>query len=144
MGQIERDAIQPFAAIAAKLGKQHFTGQGQDNQILYSERANFQYGDLRVETSRHIIVVEVEEAGGVTNFVKYWYNAKKGVFNKPVRLLHIYARKSSNDYATHMALWDFLNTQMISDVGTLVQATRYSFPDEKQKALDDFERLVSL
>ena len=32
----------------------------------------FQFGDLRIETSTATIVVEAESGGGVTNLAKYW------------------------------------------------------------------------
>lgn len=54
-----------------------FSGQGGGNSFgvdgwELTLLQQFQFGDLRVETSAATIVVEVESGGGVDNLVKYW------------------------------------------------------------------------
>lgn len=105
-------ALAPFKAVLDGLGLPHFTGQLAPNRLLIQPNVYFQFGDLRVELPTHTVVVEVESAGGVTNLAKYWEAVVTGRVSKPVKLLHVFLRKSENDYEAHMIIWRFLATQM--------------------------------
>lgn len=71
----------------------------------------------------HTVVVEVESAGGVTNLAKYWEATARGRVDKPVKLLHVFLQKSTNDYASHMVVWEFLNARMGEALGPRWEAT---------------------
>ena len=82
----------------------------------------FQYGDFRLETPELVAVVEIDTAGGVTNLVKYWPYLKTrppALAGRRFRLAHLFALGSTNDYATHLRLWDFLAERMREDLVTL-------------------------
>lgn len=147
---LERLAIQRFETIARLYGFPVFRGQSANNRIPIGGNVYFQFGDLRVETSVHHVIVEVESAGGVTNLVKYWYCLTHDTLSKhvpkPVILLHIFRQGSASDYASHLALWDFLWHEMQKTIGDRIRAARYTYRDlsDLDPAIRDFENSLAL
>lgn len=134
---LERKALERFEEIARKYNYRVFKGQGNDNRIPVRGNTYFQFGDLRVNTESHHIVIEVESAGGITNLVKYWYylENRPSTVSKPIVLLHIFRQNSEADYGSHLALWDFMWDQMRRALGDdEIKATRYTYRD-----LEDLE-----
>jgi hypothetical protein len=80
------------------------------NRIPLAENTYYQFGDLRVETKTHSVVIEVESAGGVTNLAKHWYllEMNPSPVKQPIILMHIFRRVSEDDHGSHLALWDSL------------------------------------
>jgi hypothetical protein len=127
---------------AAKLhGFNAYGGQVLTNRLYIHGNIYFEFGDLRVETTSHHVIVEVETAGGISNLVKYWYYLEEKEIKKPIILLHIYCRSSKSDYGSHLILWDFIQNKMAKTVGDKVQATCYSYftSADLSRALHDFE-----
>jgi len=77
----------------------------------------FQFGDLRVDLPAYHLVVEVESARGVTNLVKYWYCIEEGFITKSIKLLHLFAQGSENDYIRHLLPWNSLQAKMNNSLG---------------------------
>jgi len=130
---LEQLAITKFEAVARRNKFSVFKGQHAINRIVLGRNTYFQFGDLRVETATHHVIVEAESAGRVTNLAKYWYcltnaNLFKQVL-KPVILIHIFRQVSENDYASHLALWDFLWHEMEKNVSDHIRAFRYTYRD---------------
>jgi len=92
-----------------KLKSKPCTGQGKKNLVLpvpFNCSHNRQFGDLRIETGKRTIVVEIESAGGIDNFLKYWPYLLGQTQTPPEKdfvLIHIYGPS----YPTHKALWRF-------------------------------------
>jgi hypothetical protein len=111
-------------ALADLTGIKSTTGMGGANRFPVhgwdlSLGQQFQFGDLRLETPRTTIIVEAESAGGVTNLVKYWpYLA--GRPSKRVVLAHLFQVLSTNDYVSHLRLWDYLVERMRADLNDRV------------------------
>lgn len=42
-------------------------------------------------------------------------------------LFHIFRQASSNDYGSHLALWDFLVNQIYASSGDRIKAFRYTY-----------------
>ena len=146
---LEQSALGLFQKLADSRGFGVFKGQAGNNRIPLSGSAYFQFGDLRVDTATHHVVVEVESAGGVTNFVKYWYcladkHLSKHI-SKPIVLFHIFRQTSGSDYASHLALWDFLWQEMRRAVGNRISAARYTYCDlaDLETAIRDFEKSLT-
>ena len=141
---LEQQALNQFEDIAKKHGYRIFKKQGLDNRIPVESNTFFQFGDLRVETKTHYIVIEVESAGGITNLVKFWYCIKKrpNIVKKPIILMHIFRQSSSADYGSHLALWDFMWGQMKDTIGDSIKASRYTYRDSKdlKSIADKFEK----
>lgn len=110
-------ALAPFQARLDGQGAHYALGQGASNRISLALSVYYQFGDLRVETPSHWVVVEVESAGGVTNLAKYWEAIASGRVLKPIRLLHIFIQKSERDYASHLLVWAYLNGRMQEALG---------------------------
>jgi hypothetical protein len=106
----ERQALLPFQEAISRLGLRGYSTQSLDNRIVL-DCGYFQFGDLRVDTDTRHIIVEVDH-GGVTNLVKYWQCLETGLIKNPIVLIHLYRQNTPGDYASHIALWDFLNRQM--------------------------------
>ena len=128
---LERSALAGFENAATKYGFPIFKGQGSGNRIHLRGNLYFQFGDLRVETGRNHVIVEVESAGGVTNLVKYWYCLKDSSLSKhlpmPVVLFHVFRQSSPSDYGSHLLLWDFLANEMQVSIGERIKAFRYPY-----------------
>lgn len=141
----EEEVINKFKKIAEKYGLEVISGQGTSNRICSDGKIYFQFGDLRVETEDYTIVIEAESGGGVTNLVKYWYALKKCPkdIKKPLILFHIYHQSSSNDYASHLALWDFLWDIMSENIEGM-KAYRYTYTREEDlnEPLSHFEEYL--
>lgn len=142
---LEAEAIARFREAAEARGYTCVTGQGRCNRMgVTGDHTDFQFGDLRVETPERILVVEAESAGGVTNLVKYWYCLSTNPPAKPIALFHIFRQSSLNDYASHLALWDFLADKTHESVGDRVRAVRFTYRnlDELETAVDEFSALL--
>jgi hypothetical protein len=141
---LEEQALRSFEEVAHRYGYPVVRGQGGENRIAVRGNTYFQFGDLRVDTAKHHIVVEVESAGGLTNLVKYWYCLEDlpGSVKMPIALLHIFRQASAADYGSHLALWDFVSGKMTSVLGNeRIRATCYTYRDlaELEPAIDEFE-----
>jgi hypothetical protein len=75
----------------------------------------FQFGDLRLETSGATVVVEAESGGGVTNLAKYWPYLEARPPKRFV-LTHLFQVLSANDYVSHIRLWEYLVERMRNDL----------------------------
>ena len=146
--KIEQQALARFEQVACEHGYRVFKGQGMSNRIPVRGKAYFQFGDLRVDTEKLHIVIEVESAGGVTNLTKYWYCLEKrsDVVKKPIVLFHIFQQHSAGDYESHLTLWDFLWSRMNSALGEArIKATRYTYQDmrELESVVEEFKKYLS-
>lgn len=123
---LEQAALLRFENIARRSDFPVFKGQGADNRIQTEGNLYFQFGDLRVDTTTHHIVVEAESAGGVTNLVKYWYcltdTTLSRHISKPIILLDLFRQVTLNDHGFHLALWNFLWNEMQRAIGDRIQA----------------------
>lgn len=142
---LEQMALHRFEVIAERHKYRVFKGQSGLNRIVLIGSVYFQFGDLRVDTATHHIVVEAESAGGVTNLTKYWYcladtNLSRQI-SKPIILFHIFRQVSENDYASHLGLWDFLWRRMEKDIGDHMKAFKYAYRDlaDLEPAIRAFE-----
>ena len=145
---LEQKTLQPFKKIAEENGFHVYEKQGLDNRIFLEGKSNFQFGDLRVNTPTHHVVIEAESAGGVTNLVKYWYclseNAPPTHISLPIILIHVFQQTSKNDYDSHLKLWDFLWEKMQKEIDSnRIQAYKFPYhiqnPSEFKRAIDKFE-----
>jgi hypothetical protein len=105
-------------------GVTYATGMGATNRfplegwnLIGSQQ--FQFGDLRIETTTTTIVVEAESGGGVTNLAKYWPFLEARPQKRFV-LAHLFQVLSANDYVSHIALWHYLVERMRFDLETRV------------------------
>ena len=147
---LERTTLFAFENVARGFGFTVLKGQGSHNRLLLGGNLYFQFGDLRVTTGTHHVVVEAESAGGVTNLAKYWYyladrTLSKGIV-KPIILLHLFRQVSASDYGSHLALWDFLWNEMRKTIGDRIQAARYTYRDlsDLEPAIRHFEKSILL
>lgn len=132
--KFEQEALKRFEDIAKKYSLPVFKKQGNKNRIFIRGRNYFQFGDLRVETKTHHVIVEVESAGGNTNLVKYWWCIKKrsNIVKKPILLMHIFQQSSPNDFGAHLVLWDFMYRQMKKALKGRIEAFRYTYSNLKE------------
>lgn len=139
---LEQIALKKFEEVARKYGYQVFKGQGRHNRLPLEGNTYFQFGDLRVDTKTHHVVIEVESAGGMTNLVKYWYCLEKQLIKKPVILLHVFQQSSKADYASHLSLWHFLWNKMKKALGGRMIATCYTYSalEDIVVAVNEFEK----
>jgi hypothetical protein len=121
----EREALLPFDEALKQLGLHGYSTQSLDNRIVL-DCGYFQFGDLRVDTDTRHIIVEVDH-GGVTNLVKYWQCLENGLIRHPIVLIHLYRQNTPGDYASHIALWEFLNRQMCSALGGKFTAHMFTY-----------------
>lgn len=77
---------------------------------------HFQFGDLRIETPKVTVVIEVESAGGITNVVKYWPLLGAGVPRKRFVLIHLFRITTPGDYQAHRRLWEYVVERMREDL----------------------------
>ncbi len=59
---LEQQALVKFESVAKKCGYIFFKGQSANSRIAIDGNVYFQFGDLRVETPTHYIIIEVESA----------------------------------------------------------------------------------
>jgi len=90
-------------------------GVAADNMTLPVPNCGvaLQFGDLRIETENRTIVIEVESAGTVHNFIKYWPYLSGQTATRPEKafvLIHVYGPS----YPAHKALWWFFRGRMPS------------------------------
>jgi hypothetical protein len=119
----ERIAVDAaIAELQSIPGIEIYRGQGGSNRFSvpgWTTAANqaFQFGDLRVETSKTIVVVEYESAAGLTNLVKYWplLRSEQLPANKFV-IVHVFQVAGPGDYLSHRLLWDFMVERMAADL----------------------------
>lgn len=109
-----RDALSDLAGVT------YGSGMGATNrfplegwQLVGSQQ--FQFGDLRIETPSATIVVEAESAGGVTNLTKYWPFLEARPPKRFV-LAHLFQVLSTNDYISHIRLWEYIVMRMRDDL----------------------------
>jgi hypothetical protein len=126
----ERKALEPFLKILDRYRIPGFTKQGLNNRVIISKKMYFQFGDLRVDTDKRHIIIEVDH-GGVTNLVKYWQCIEQGLITKPVILLQIYRKDTEGDYASHIGLWSFLRAEMSAGLGDKFSAHLFTYHPEK-------------
>jgi hypothetical protein len=142
----ERQALIPFEEALTRLGLRGYSTQCLDNRIVL-DSGYFQFGDLRVDTETKHIIVEVDH-GGVTNLVKYWQCLENGLIRNPIVLIHLYRQNTNGDYASHIALWEFLNSHMQSALRGRFTAHLFTYhPAKIRENLADavalFENLLS-
>lgn len=130
---LEAIALQPLREVAEAYSFPIFSGQGTQNRIP-AVRTGYQFGDLRIDTDSHHLVVEVESAGGVTNLTKYWALIENGIISKPVILFHAFALGTANDYRSHLDLWDFLAEKMRAALGNTFEARRFAYLNSDEYA----------
>ena len=97
------------------IGLKLFWGQKNDNQILPVPNSDekMQFGDLRIETDKRTVVIGVESAGGIDNFLQYWPYLSGQTNLKPENyFILVYVYDSS--YPTPKALWWFYRGRMPS------------------------------
>ena len=142
---LEREALEQFAARAREHGFVPLGGQGRGNRLVLMGNNYFQFGDLRVDTPTGHIVIEAESAGGVTNLIKYWYCLKSALIRRPMTLIHLFRQTSSQDYVAHLKLWDFLCDRMKSDLAGEFDAIRFQYRSLQDllPALRHFESLLA-
>ena len=132
-----------FEKVATKLQYNPKIGNSKKNRMS-GNNIWFEFGDLRVQRHMHHVIIEIENAGGVTNLAKYWYCIKKGLVrpDRPVVLFHLFYKGSDNDYDSHKKLWEFLWEQIKSDVGNKIEASCYSYRNLKDLdlVLAEFKR----
>ena len=118
-----------------------------DNRIPINGNVYFQHGDLRVELPTITIIVEVESSGGVTNLAKYWECYESNRINKPMKLIHLFRQKSSNDYESHMVVWRMLCKKMQIALPNKFEGHLMPYKDGSQEslgpALELFNRWLS-
>ena len=141
---LEQQALERFKEVAKRYTDDVNFGHDDTNKIAKLGRSSFQFGDLRVNTPKRHIIVEVESACGVTNLVKYWYCLEEGFIVKPIYLLHIFAQASENDYIRHLQLWDFLAEKMRKALGDKFSAKKctYRNSDELEDIVNEFKRAM--
>lgn len=76
----------------------------------------FQHGDLRYQTDRTRVVIEVESGGGLTNLVKYWPMLGAELNDKRFVLAHLFMVSSESDYIAHRKLWEYVVERMRRDL----------------------------
>lgn len=136
----ESIALERFEQVARDLALPFSRGQGASNRIPIAERGAgvyYQRGDLRVELPESTVIVEVESSGGVTNLAKYWECFEAGRLTKTVHLLHLFRQKSTNDYASHIVVWNFLAAKMSRVLGDRFTARLMFYRDGDLTTLDD-------
>jgi len=143
----EREALLPFQEALTRLGLRGYSTQSLDNRIVLG-CGYFQFGDLRVDADTRHIIIEVDHSG-VTNLVKYWQCVESGLIKKPIVLIHLYRQNTSGDYASHVALWEFLNHQMSSALGDKFTAHVFTYNPARLRsdltaAVALFENLLSM
>lgn len=142
----EIQVIDKFVEVARKYNLDVQKGQGINNRIPLSGNTYFQFGDLRVETKTHHIIIEVESGGGVTNLAKYWYAIENKLqsIEKPIILMHIYKQSSKSDYGSHLTLWNFLWEHMRKSLGNRINANCYTYYDlrELELIIKEFEKYL--
>jgi hypothetical protein len=137
----EKKALEPFEAVLHRHGFSAFSTQRKNNRIELEARAYFQFGDLRVDTERRHIIVEVDH-GGVTNLVKYWPCLEDELVQKPIILLHLYRKNTDGDYASHRQLWKFLNKKMEQQLGEKFRS--YIFVYSPHRIAEDLREAANL
>ena len=110
-----RDAIGDRVSIEPASGMGGLNRRAPDSWEL-KVMQQFQFGDLRYETERRRVVVEVESGGGLTNLVKYWPMLGAELSDRPFALAHLFRVSSESDYIAHRRLWDFLVDRMRRDL----------------------------
>ena len=139
---LEHEALQPFEEIAEKYGFHFYTKR--DNRIFLPGKANFQFGDLRVNTLTHHVVIEIESAGGVTNLVKYWYclalNPPPTQISLPIILIHVFQQTGPHSYEAHLNLWEFLWSEMQKALDDKkIRASKFTYHEVSDLEVSDLK-----
>jgi hypothetical protein len=86
----------------------------------------FQCGDLRLETPRARVIVEVDSASSLANLAKWWPMLRHGadeadgitgLRDRSFLLLHVQHVTSPDDELGHRRLWSFVVERMQADLG---------------------------
>jgi len=144
---IEAALLRTFIEAVQRRGLMHTMGQGSSNRVpVKPPRVYFQFGDLRLELPKCMLLVEVESSGGVTNLAKYWEIIETCRIEKPVRLLHLFRQKSINDYEAHLVIWRFLSEKMKDALGSRFACALHVYRDGEPAsiapAMETFERWI--
>lgn len=119
----ERAAIEQLReAIGNRVPSEPSSGMGALNRIAPNSwelkvMQRFQFGDLRYESDRVRVLVEVESGGGLTNLVKYWPMLGAELSDKRFVLAHLFKVSSESDYIAHLRLWDYVVDRMRRELG---------------------------
>lgn len=103
----------------------------------------FEFGDIRIETPTHTLLIEIEGEGqgaSLVNLLKYWPWLKGEAGNpptKPVVMFHIWAES----WPTHKVLWRRLKRELLDPAPFVVFAEFIPFPNGRA---DDKAVLSSL
>ncbi len=153
---LETEYLKPFRLVITELNLSEdivFSGYRPNNRFDpgfdLRDIQRFQYGDLRVELTDRIVIIEVESGGGLTNLIKYWPYASQG--DRPIFLLHVFGQGSESDYIAHLRLWDFTWAKtekvMQSESQTSYYARRFTFrknnPESLNPAIEEFRRCLT-
>lgn len=108
-------------AIGDRVSPEPAFGMGSLNRIAPESwelklMQRFQYGDLRYESERTRLIVEVESGGGLTNLVKYWPMLGEELKDKRFVLAHLFMVSSEADYIAHRRLWEYVVERMRRDL----------------------------
>lgn len=108
-------------AIGDRVYLEPSSGMGSLNRIAPESwelkvMQRFQYGDLRYQSERTRVVVEVESGGGLTNLVKYWPMLGAELSDKRFVLAHLFMVSSEADYIAHRRLWHYVVERMRRDL----------------------------
>ena len=90
-----------------------FAGQGNHNSLTCPQcQESFQFGDIRIETDRRTIAIEIEDSGpGLINLLKYFYAFSYIERDKPLVLFHLWG----DSYPTQKALYKWLRETYFQD-----------------------------
>lgn len=108
-------------AIGDRVAVEPVSGMGGLNRVAPESwelkvMQRFQFGDLRYETAKTRVVVEVESGGGLTNLVKYWPMLGDELKDKRFVIAHLFMVSSEFDYIAHRKLWEYLVERMRRDL----------------------------
>lgn len=108
-------------AIGNRVDTEPSSGMGSLNRVApdsweLTVMQRFQYGDLRYETQRTRVIVEVESGGGLTNLVKYWPMLGAELGDRRFVLAHLFRVSSESDYIAHRRLWEYVVERMQRDL----------------------------
>jgi hypothetical protein len=129
--------LSAFKAELDRRGLPYICGQGLNNRLVLKRGVYFEFGDLRVDTPKRHIVIEVESAGGITNLLKYWFCLEKKKITRPLVLLHLFGMSSANDYASHLILWRHFARVMTTRFRGRFSARLFRYPWDEPRQVTE-------
>jgi hypothetical protein len=104
-------------AIGDRVSVEPVSGMGGLNRVAPESwelkvMQRFQFGDLRYETNKVRVIVEVESGGGLTNLVKYWPMLGEELKDRRFVFAHLFMVSSEFDYIAHRRLWEYVVERM--------------------------------